>query len=115
MPWGLRISACSINVVTSCICMLPGAIAYTYLGYAGRNAIAGYSGHTNLTSLMEGWLAGACSLFRATYVYLHFTERNTKCIRHSFAISWIGFYTVIDMPDFDFPRGITQGAGGVAE
>jgi uncharacterized membrane protein YdjX (TVP38/TMEM64 family)/rhodanese-related sulfurtransferase len=28
-------------VVASCICMLPGAIAYTYLGYAGREAIAG--------------------------------------------------------------------------
>ena len=28
-------------VIASCICMLPGAIAYTYLGYAGREAIAG--------------------------------------------------------------------------
>ncbi|HDP89456.1 MAG TPA: sulfurtransferase [Thioalkalivibrio sp.] len=28
-------------VVASYVCMLPGAIAYTYLGYAGREAIAG--------------------------------------------------------------------------
>jgi len=31
-------------VITSYICMLPGAIAYTYLGYAGREAIAGGEG-----------------------------------------------------------------------
>lgn len=28
-------------VIASAVCMLPGAIAYTYLGYAGREAIAG--------------------------------------------------------------------------
>ncbi|MFO0795211.1 MAG: VTT domain-containing protein [Candidatus Brocadiaceae bacterium] len=28
-------------IVTSYVCMLPGAVAYTYLGYAGRNAVAG--------------------------------------------------------------------------
>jgi len=31
-------------VITSYICMLPGAIAYTYLGYAGREAVAGGEG-----------------------------------------------------------------------
>jgi uncharacterized membrane protein YdjX (TVP38/TMEM64 family) len=31
-------------VIASYICMLPGAIAYTYLGYAGREAIAGSEG-----------------------------------------------------------------------
>jgi len=31
-------------VVASYLCMLPGAIAYTYLGYAGREAIAGSEG-----------------------------------------------------------------------
>jgi len=31
-------------VVASYICMLPGGIAYTYLGYAGREAIAGGEG-----------------------------------------------------------------------
>lgn len=28
-------------VLASCICMLPGTLAYTYLGYAGREAAAG--------------------------------------------------------------------------
>lgn len=28
-------------VLTSAVCMLPGAIAYTWLGYAGRSAVAG--------------------------------------------------------------------------
>ena len=31
-------------IVASYICMLPGAIAYTYLGYAGREAVAGGEG-----------------------------------------------------------------------
>ena len=31
-------------VVASYVCMLPGAIAYTYLGYAGREAVAGGEG-----------------------------------------------------------------------
>ena len=31
-------------VIASYICMLPGAIAYTYLGYVGREAIAGEEG-----------------------------------------------------------------------
>ena len=31
-------------LLTSAICMLPGATAYTYLGYAGREAVAGSQG-----------------------------------------------------------------------
>ncbi len=31
-------------VMASYLCMLPGAIAYTYLGYAGREAVAGEGG-----------------------------------------------------------------------
>lgn len=31
-------------VIATYICMLPGAIAYTYLGYAGREAVAGSEG-----------------------------------------------------------------------
>lgn len=38
---GLTRIRLSHYVVTSYICMLPGAIAYTYLGYAGREAVAG--------------------------------------------------------------------------
>ncbi len=31
-------------IIASYLCMLPGAIAYTYLGYAGREAVAGSEG-----------------------------------------------------------------------
>ena len=31
-------------IIASYLCMLPGAIAYTYLGYAGREAVAGGEG-----------------------------------------------------------------------
>lgn len=44
-------------VVTSYICMLPGAIAYTYLGYAGRNAVAGGAGMIQKVILGLGMLA----------------------------------------------------------
>ena len=44
-------------VVTSYICMLPGAIAYTYLGYAGRNAVAGGEGTIQKVLLGLGLLA----------------------------------------------------------
>ena len=44
-------------VVTSYICMLPGAIAYTYLGYAGRNAVAGGEGMIKKALLGLGLLA----------------------------------------------------------
>src|SRR3989337_624164 len=44
-------------VVTSYICMLPGALAYTYLGYAGRNAVAGGEGMIRKALLGLGLLA----------------------------------------------------------
>ncbi len=51
-------------VVTSYICMLPGAIAYTYLGYAGRNAVAGGEGMVQKALLGLGLLALAAFLPR---------------------------------------------------
>ena len=44
-------------VVTSYICMLPGAIAFTYLGYAGREAAAGNAGSIQKGLLALGLLA----------------------------------------------------------
>jgi uncharacterized membrane protein YdjX (TVP38/TMEM64 family)/rhodanese-related sulfurtransferase len=38
---GLTSISLPVYVVASLICMLPGAIAYTWLGYAGRSAAAG--------------------------------------------------------------------------
>jgi len=41
---GLTRIKLSHYVVATFICMLPGALAYTYLGYAGREAVAGSEG-----------------------------------------------------------------------
>ena len=38
---GLTRIKLSHYIIASFVCMLPGAIAYTYLGYAGREALAG--------------------------------------------------------------------------
>ncbi len=51
-------------VVTSFVCMLPGAVAYTYLGYAGRNAVAGGEGMIKKALLGLGLLALAAFLPR---------------------------------------------------
>ena len=42
-------------VLTSAVCMLPGAVAYTWLGYAGRSAVAG-----DTLALRYGLLASEC-------------------------------------------------------
>ncbi len=44
-------------VLTSAICMLPGAVAYTWLGYAGRSAAAGDIGALRYGLLGLGGLA----------------------------------------------------------
>lgn len=44
-------------IIASYLCMLPGAIAYTYLGYAGREAIAGGEGMIQKGLLALGLLA----------------------------------------------------------
>jgi uncharacterized membrane protein YdjX (TVP38/TMEM64 family) len=44
-------------IVASYICMLPGGIAYTYLGYAGREAAAGSEGSIQKGLLALGLLA----------------------------------------------------------
>ena len=44
-------------IVTSYICMLPGSIAFTYLGYAGREAAAGSEGSIQKGLLALGLLA----------------------------------------------------------
>jgi uncharacterized membrane protein YdjX (TVP38/TMEM64 family) len=41
---GLTRIKLSHYIIASYLCMLPGAIAYTYLGYAGREAVAGGGG-----------------------------------------------------------------------
>jgi len=51
-------------IVTSYVCMLPGAFAYTYLGYAGREAIAGNEGMIQKGIIALALLASAAFLPR---------------------------------------------------
>jgi uncharacterized membrane protein YdjX (TVP38/TMEM64 family)/rhodanese-related sulfurtransferase len=51
-------------VITSFICMTPGAIAYTWLGYAGREALAGDASATRYGLLALGLLAAIAFLPR---------------------------------------------------
>ena len=54
---GLTRISLSAYVLASAICMLPGAIAYTWLGYAGRSAAAGNSSALRYGLLGLGVLA----------------------------------------------------------
>lgn len=51
-------------VITSFICMAPGAIAYTWLGYAGREAVVGNSSAIKYGLLALGLLAAIAFLPR---------------------------------------------------
>jgi len=51
-------------VVASYVCMLPGAAAYTYLGYAGREALTGGAGMIGKGVTALGLLAAAALLPR---------------------------------------------------
>jgi uncharacterized membrane protein YdjX (TVP38/TMEM64 family)/rhodanese-related sulfurtransferase len=59
-------------VLTSAICMLPGAVAYTWLGYAGRSAAAG-----DLSTLRYG-LLGLGVLAMITFLPRLFRRFRTK-------------------------------------
>lgn len=51
-------------VIATYVCMLPGAIAYTYLGYAGREAVAGSQGLVQKGLLALALLAAVAFLPR---------------------------------------------------
>jgi uncharacterized membrane protein YdjX (TVP38/TMEM64 family)/rhodanese-related sulfurtransferase len=51
-------------IIASYICMLPGAIAYTYLGYAGKEAVAGGEGMIQKGLLALALLAAVAFLPR---------------------------------------------------
>jgi uncharacterized membrane protein YdjX (TVP38/TMEM64 family)/rhodanese-related sulfurtransferase len=66
-------------VVTSFICMAPGAIAYTWLGHAGREALAG-----DTSAIRYGMLA------LALLAAIAFAPRLVKRLRQGTAPRWIG-------------------------
>ena len=49
-------------VITSFVCMAPGALAYTYLGYAGREAVSGQAGAIHKALLALALLAAVAFL-----------------------------------------------------
>lgn len=61
---GLTRIRLSHYIVTSYLCMLPGAIAYTWLGYAGREAVAGGEGAIQKSLLALALLAAVSFLPR---------------------------------------------------
>lgn len=61
---GLTRIRLSHYLLTSYVCMLPGAFAYTYLGYAGREAVAGGEGLIQKALLALALLAIALFLPR---------------------------------------------------
>lgn len=66
LNYGLGLTRIKLShyIIASYLCMLPGAIAYTYLGYAGREAIAGNEGIIQKGLLALALLAMAAFLPR---------------------------------------------------
>jgi uncharacterized membrane protein YdjX (TVP38/TMEM64 family) len=61
---GLTRIALAEYIIASAVCMLPGAFAYTYLGYAGREAAAHGAGAIRSVALAIGLLAAAALMPR---------------------------------------------------
>jgi len=61
---GLTRIKTSHYVIASFICMIPGDIAYVYLGYAGREAVAGNSASVEIALIALGLLAAIVFLPR---------------------------------------------------
>jgi uncharacterized membrane protein YdjX (TVP38/TMEM64 family) len=59
---GLTRLSLPVHALTTLVCFVPGAVAYTYLGYAGREAPAGGEGLVRKGLLALGLLAGAVFL-----------------------------------------------------
>jgi hypothetical protein len=64
--------------VASVICMLPGTLAYTWLGYAGREAAAG-----NATAIHYGLLA------LAVLAAMAFLPRLVRRLRGIRDVNWV--------------------------
>ena len=64
MCWGLRAFRSIHYVIATLVCMAPGAVAYTWLGYAGRGALAGETDAVRYGLLALGLLAAIALLPR---------------------------------------------------
>ena len=97
-------------VLASFVCMAPGAIAYTYLGYAGREAASGPSGATSdilfaLALLVTiAFMARLVSRLRGRFI--DFSELKSRLERGE-RLTLIDVRTV---EEFDGPLGHIAGA-----
>ncbi len=62
---GLTKISLPVYVVTSAVCMAPGGLAYTYVGYAGREALGGGSGALTTVLIALALVGAALFLPRA--------------------------------------------------
>ncbi len=81
---GLRRIRLVDYVLASLVCMAPGTIAYTYLGYAGREALAGAEGMVQKGLLALGLLALVAFLPRLVR-----RRRADQASHAADAVSWI--------------------------
>jgi uncharacterized membrane protein YdjX (TVP38/TMEM64 family)/rhodanese-related sulfurtransferase len=81
---GLTRAGFGIYVLTSAICMVPGALAYTWLGYAGRQAVSGAENIVRDVLIAIGVLAAAILLprlvrrFRGRPLFIEATELRDR-------------------------------------
>ena len=69
-------------IIASYVCMLPGAIAYTYLGFAGREAISGSEGTIQKALLALALLAIVAFLPRIIGRIRRGPSLNTETLKH---------------------------------
>jgi uncharacterized membrane protein YdjX (TVP38/TMEM64 family)/rhodanese-related sulfurtransferase len=74
-------------VITTLVCMVPGAVAYTWLGYAGRGALSGEADAVRYTLLALGLLAAIALLprligrLRGSFVWIEASELKRRLDR----------------------------------
>jgi uncharacterized membrane protein YdjX (TVP38/TMEM64 family) len=98
-------------VLTSFVCMAPGAIAYTYMGYAGREAAAGSTGTIRNALIALGLLAAVLFLPRliGRLRSRHFIEATTLKQRLDLGEE-LGLIDVRTAEEFDGPLGHIAGS-----
>jgi uncharacterized membrane protein YdjX (TVP38/TMEM64 family)/rhodanese-related sulfurtransferase len=109
---GLTRISLSAYVLASAVCMLPGAIAYTWLGYAGRSAAAGNSSALRYALPALGVLAMIAFLPR---LFRRFRSReptwiDTTELQRQLAVGDVALVDVRQPDEYRAPPGHLPGA-----
>lgn len=97
-------------VLTSYVCMLPGAVAYTYLGYAGREAVAGGEGLIQKALLALALLAVAMFLPRLISRLRRAPMRGVEELKQRLDDNAVLLLDVRPVADFTGEQGHIAGA-----